>query len=216
MRKLLVLLCLLPAPLAAQRLQFTFGATGAQEIVHSRIAASGLLGAASDDRFSGTVLGGEGLLMSGRIVARLRYAQGRVSPTGGSAAAARDLVEGEALFGFRAMPWLTLWAGPSARAYTIEGSDQRWLLWSGRASARGSLLPGQMQTFVELWGAFSGNVSNPSAKASGRGAEAGLEMRLGGQSFWGRLAYRIESVHAEGLRETAEAISLSFVYGVPQ
>ena len=208
MRNVLALLCLLHAPLAAQRLQFTFGGTAAQEIVHSRIDAS-------NDRLSGMVLGGEGLLVSNRFVVRLRYAQGRVADQSGGVEP-RDIVEGEALLGYRAVPWLTLWAGPSARAYTTESTDQRWMFWSGRATARGSLVPGQMQTFVELWGALAGNVSNPSAKAGGRGAEAGLEMRLGGQSFWGRLAYRIESAHAEGLRETAEAISLSLVYGVPQ
>lgn len=208
MRKLLALLCLLPAPLAAQKLQFMFGATGAQEIVNSRIDPS-------SERLTGLVLGGEGQLTSGRFVARLRYAQGRVTaPAGG--AEPRDIVEGEALFGIRVMPWLTLWGGPSARAYTSASSDRRWLFWSGRATARGELLPGRMQTFVELWGAFSGNVRDPAQKAGGSGAEAGLEMRLGGQSFWGRLAYRIESGHATGMRETVEATSLSLIYGLPQ
>jgi hypothetical protein len=210
MRKVLALLCLLPAPIAAQgRMQFTFGGTGAQEIVQSRVAAS-------SERLSGLMLGGEGLLVSNRIMARLRYAQGRVTAGAATGIAPRDLVEGEALLGFRALPWLTLWAGPSARAYTAEASDQRWLFWSGRASARGSLFPGQMQTFVELWGALSGNVTNPPTTAGGRGAEAGLEMRLGGQSFWGRLAYRIESGHAAAMRETVEAISLTLIYGAPQ
>ena len=42
-------------------------------------------------------------------------------------------------------------------------------------------------------------------------------MRFGAQSsFWGRLGYGIESLHADGLRETAEALTLSIVYGLPQ
>jgi hypothetical protein len=208
MRNVLALLCLLPAPLAAQRMQFTFGGTAAQEIVHSRIDPS-------SERLTGLILGGEGLVSSARLVGRLRYAQGRVTGAVGSGAAPRDIVEGEALVGFRAMPWLTLWAGPSARAYTSASSDQRWLFWTGRATARGSLIPGRMQTFVELWGALSGSVSSSTSSAGGRGAEAGLEMRLGQQSFWGRLAYRIESGHADGMRETVEATSLSLIYGLP-
>jgi hypothetical protein len=96
-------------------------------------------------------------------------------------------------------------------------TDQRWLIWSGRATARGELLPGRMQTFIELWGAFSGNVSNPSMKAGGRGAMGGLEARLGAaSSLWGRLGYRIESAHATGLRETVESLTLSLLYGLPQ
>ncbi|HXM38581.1 MAG TPA: hypothetical protein VN908_07985 [Gemmatimonadales bacterium] len=209
MKKVLALLCLLPAPLAAQRLQFTFGGTGAQEIVNSRVDPA-------FERLTGLVLGGEGLVMSDRLVGRLRYAQGHVTGAAGSSITPRDIVEGEALVGFRAMPWLTLWAGPSARAYTSANGDQRWFFWSGRATARGSLLPGRMQTFVELWSSLSGNVRTPATTASGRGAEAGLEMRLGQQAFWGRLAYSIESGHATSKRETVEAISLSLIYGLPQ
>lgn len=206
----LSLLGVVPPSLAAQSgMQFTVGATGAQEIVHSRLNGS-------SERLTGLVLGGEGLLVSNRFVVRLRYAQGRVTAGAAGSVEPRDIVEGEALVGIRATPWLTVWGGPSARAYTSDGNDQRWLLWSGRATARAGLLPGRMQTFVELWGALSGNVTNPAAKAGGRGAEAGLEMRLGGQSFWGRLAYRIDSGHAGNRRETVEAVTLSLVYGTPQ
>ena len=75
----------------------------------------------------------------------------------------------------------------------------------------------RMQTYVELWGVFSGNVGNPPIKAGGRGASGGLEMRFGAQSsFWGRLGYGLESLHADALRETAEVLTLSVVYGLPQ
>jgi hypothetical protein len=115
------------------------------------------------------------------------------------------------------MPWLTLWVGPSARAYTTADGDLRWLTWSGRVTGRGMLLPGRMQTFVELWGVLSGNVGDPPLKAGGRGANGGLEVRLSeSSSFWGRLGYRIESTHAEGLRETVESLTLSVIYGIPQ
>lgn len=202
-----VVVCAPPPALAAQsRMQFSFGATGAQEIVQSRFDSL-------RERLSGMVLGGEGMVTSGRILVRLRYAQGRVTGGAGSAAAPRDLVEGEALVGLRALPWLTFWAGPHARAYASAGADQRWLFWSGRATARGTILPGRMSSFVELWQALSANVSRPAGSASGRGAEAGLEVRLSGQSLWGRLSYGIEQGQADAARrETVEVVGVSLSY----
>lgn len=205
-----VALAFVPAVTAAQsRVQFTGAGFAGQQIVQSHVDGT-------NERLSGFVLGAEGVLVSDRFMVRLRYDEGHVNPKAGSAAEARDVVSGEALFGVRATQWLSFWIGPSARAYTVSESDQRWLVWSGRASARGTLLPGRMQTFVELWGVFSGSVGNPGLKAGGRGANGGLEMRLGEGRFWGRLGYRIESLHAEGLRETTEALTLSVVYGFPQ
>jgi hypothetical protein len=203
-----LVLAVVPAGAAAQ-LQFTGAGFAGQQIVQSHANAT-------SERLSGFVLGAEGVLISDRFMVRLRYDEGRVNPRAGSDAEARDVVSGEALFGVRAASWLSLWIGPNARAYTVGESDQRWLVWSARATARGSLLPGRLQTFVELGGVFSGTVGNPTTKAGGRLANGGLEMRLGEGNFWGRLGYRIESMHADGLRETVEAVTLSIVYGVPQ
>jgi hypothetical protein len=208
----------LPATLHAQGIQFTVAGLASQEIVQSHIDAT-------NTRFTGLMLGGEGMLISDRLLVRVRYAEGRINPQGSTGggilgpgtADPRNVVEGEALVGYRATPWLTFWGGPSARAYTMGNSDQRWLIWSARAAARGTLVPGRMQTFVELWGALSGNVGDPPLKVGGRGAFGGLEARLGEAApFWGRLGYRMESTHAAGLRETVESITLSVVYGVPQ
>jgi hypothetical protein len=200
----------LPATLHPQRIQFTVAGVASQEIVQSHVDAA-------SDRFTGFVLGGEGALVSDHLVVRVRYGEGRIAPTAGAVPESRDVVEGEALVGFRATPWLTLWGGPSARAYTIGASDERWLIWTARASARGTLLPGRMQTFVELWGVVSGNVGDPPLRAGGRGANGGLEVRLAeSAAFWGRLGYRIESTHAAGLRETVESLTLSVMYGLPQ
>lgn len=202
-------LAILPAAGRAQGVHFTFGGTAGQETVQS--TTDGV-----KDRLTGFTLGAEGMMISDRLMVRVRYREGRVNPKAGSGTEARSVVNGEALFGLRATPWLAFWIGPTARAYTIGDSDQRWLVWTGRATARGSLIPGRMQTFVELWGAFSGNVGNPPVKAGGRGAFAGLEARLGDASFWGRLGYGIESMHADGLRETVETLTLSVIYGLPQ
>ena len=208
----------LPATLHAQRMQFTVAGLGSQEIVQSHVDAT-------STRFTGLMLGGEGMLVSDRLLLRVRYAEGRVNPKGGTGGGLlgpgttdpRSVVEGEALVGYRATPWLTLWAGPSARAYTMGSSDERWLIWSARATGRATLLPGRMQTFLELWGALSGNVGDPPQRVGGRGANGGLEVRLAeAGSFWGRLGYRMESNHAAGLRETVESVTLSVIYGLPQ
>jgi hypothetical protein len=208
-----LVLALLPAALMAQRdnrVRFTVSGLAGQQLVQSHV----------DDvtaKLSGGLIGAEGVLISDRLMVRVRYFEGGIKPKPGSPGESRDVVSGEALFGVRALPWLSLWVGPSARAYTVGDSDQRWLVWTGRASARGTLLPGRMQSYVELWGVFSGSVGNPAIKAGGRGTRGGLELRLGATSpVWGRLGYGIESLHANGLRETVEELTLSVVYGLPQ
>ena len=111
---LAVCLAVTPAVATAQeqRLQFTVGATAAQQIVQSLVEPS-------RSRFAGMLLGVEGDMVSDRLLVRVRYGEGHVSPKSGTPDEARDVVEGEALVGFRALPWLTLWGGPSARVYTI-------------------------------------------------------------------------------------------------
>jgi hypothetical protein len=206
-------LVVLPAVARAQdehRTQFAVGLMASQQIVQSRVEPA-------SSRLTGPLLGLEGALMSDRFTVRLRYGEGRVKPQQGAGSEARDVVEGEALVGFRAFPWLTLWGGPSARAYTMGSTDQRWLIWTARATGRGTLLPGRMQSFVELWGAFTGSVGDPALPAGGRGFNGGLEVRLGQSTpMWSRLSYKMESTHASGLRETVESLTLSLMYGLPQ
>jgi len=179
----------------------SFGVGGAREIAQSRVGTT-------RERASGLVLSGEAVATRGRFAARVRYGQGRVK----NDSAGRDVTEGEALLGYKARPWLTLWVGPHARTFVVPGqSDRRWLLWSGRVTARGSLFPGRLESFVELWQGFTGRLSAPAGSASGGGAEAGLELRLARHPVWGRLAYRIEQgrVSGGGRRETVEAITLT-------
>jgi len=204
----LLAIAALPGRAVAQH--FNVDLFGAPQIVHSHTDES-------SSRLTGTVFGGAGTFVGQRFAVRLRYAQGTISAKADTGVDRRQVVEGEALIGLRATQWLTIWAGPSARAYTIGDADQRWLLWTGRVTGRGTLLPDRMQSYVELWGAFSGKVGDPALKAGGRGADAGLELRLSSQTpLWGRFGYRIESAHADALRETVESITVSVIYGFPQ
>ena len=193
-----------------RRLRFTVTGLAGRQLVQSTVDDV-------TDKLSGSIIGLEGVMVGNPFMVRVRYGEGGINPSPESDAEKRDVVAGEAMFGMRALPWLSLWVGPSARAYTVGESDQRWLVWWGRATARGTLIPGRMQTYVELGGVFGGNVGNPSIKAGGRMASGGLEMRFGAMSnFWGRLGYGIESLHADGLRETVETLTLSVTYGLPQ
>jgi len=200
----LVLLGITSTAHAQARWNVSFGAGGAQEIARSRIGTT-------RERVSGLVFGGEGLATRGRLVARVRYGQGRIT----NDTAGRDVAEGEALLGYKARPWLTVGFGPQARTFVVPGqSDRRWLFWSGRVSARGTLFPGRVQTFVELWQGVTGSLSRPAESATGGGAEAGLDLHLARHPIWGRLGYRIEQGRSSGAgrRETVEAITLTLGY----
>jgi hypothetical protein len=197
-------LCIVVGPLRAQSpWEVSFGASGAAEIARSRVGTT-------RERLSGLVFTGEADVTRSRFVGRLRYGQGRVT----NDSAARNVVEGDASVGFKARPWLTVWAGPNARTYLVTGlSDRRWLFWSARATARGSLFPGRLESFVEVWQGLTGRLNRPAETASGRGGEAGLALRLARRPLWARLAYRIEQGHAGGgRRETVEALTLTVGY----
>jgi hypothetical protein len=215
-RRALILACAAAAcvpavaiPLHAQsRWEVSVGASGADEIVRSQPDST-------RERRSGLVFTGEAVATRGRFIARLRYGQGHVTAdTGTPPSPRRDIVEGEALVGYKARPWLTLWAGPHARTFVVTGlSDRRWLFWSGRATARGSLFPGRLESVVEVWQGFTGRLNRPAETASGHGGEAGLALRLARRPLWARLAYRIEQGRAGGgRRETVEALTLTVGY----
>jgi hypothetical protein len=199
-------LSVLPTPLAAQaRWRLSLGASGGGETVRSRSDSLA-------ERLSGAVFTGEAMATRERFVLRLRYGQGHVT-AGSATVMARDVAEGEALLGYTARPWLTLWFGPHARTYGTALGDQRWLFWSARVGVRGNLFPGRLESFVELWQGFSGRVSRPASSAAGRGAEAGLQLRLASRPLWGRLAYRVEQGRiGASRRETVEAITLTVGY----
>lgn len=198
--------CLLPGLARAQAGEpdwsVVFAASGGHEITRSRVSSG-------EARLSGALWAGEVLATRRRLVARLRYGQGRLT----NDTLARDVVEGEAIVGYKIRPWLALWVGPHARTFVVPGaSDRRWLFWSGRLTARGSPFPGRVDTFVEVWQGFSGGLSRPAASANGGGLEAGVEARFAGP-FRGRLAYRFEQGRVKnGPRETVEAFTVTITY----
>jgi len=120
---------LLPASLHAQSEWGVSVATGgAAQIARSRIGTTA-------ERLTGVVGGIEALATRHGFVSRLRYAEGRVQ----NDTAERVVVEGEALLGYQARPWLTLWVGPHVHTSFLVNnrlSDRRWLFWPGRVVER--------------------------------------------------------------------------------
>jgi hypothetical protein len=166
---------------------------------------------AGTQRRSGVGLSGEGTGAAGFLLLRLRYAEAALELPPGETAR-RMLVEGEAMLGLRTTPWLVLWAGPHARAYTGESGDstERWLLWEFRAETRAALLAEAIEAFFESWGVAAASLDVPEPFDKGFGAEGGLSVRLVGQALWGRLGYRVEQTRlaAGERRETTEVVSL--------
>jgi len=188
---------------AQSRWTVSLAAGAASEIVHSRFGAAQM-------RLTGSLLGGEAVVSRGRLAARLRYGQGRVS----SDTAARDVVQGDLLVGYAARPWLQVWLGPRARTFVTSGlSDRRWLFWTGGLSARGGIFPGRVDSFAELWQGFSGTLNRPAASASGRGVELGLEAIVPKRPLRLRLSYLVEQGRLDdGRRDTVEGLTLTARY----
>ena len=201
-------LCVAVAPLAGQS-ALRLSAAGEVAAVRARS-----LTAAGRERLDGFLVVGEGTLGRGRGLLRLRYGQGRVTSDsaggGGGGVQPRSLTDGELLLGVAALPWLDLWAGPHARSYRTDFGNQRWLFWEVRASARATLVPGQLQSFFEGRVAVAGRVNVPEPFGSSRGAEGGVEVRITRPALRLRFTYRIDQARlAAGRRETVEAVAFS-------
>ena len=196
-------LCVAVAPLAGQS-ALRLSAAGEVAAVRARS-----LTAAGRERLDGFLVVGEGTLGRGRGLLRLRYGQGRVT-SDSAGVQPRSVTDGELLLGLAALPWLDLWAGPHARSYLTDFGNQRWLFWEARASARATLVPGQLQSFFEGRMAVAGRVNVPETFGSARGAEGGVEARIARPALRLRLTYRIDQARlAAGRRETVEAVAFS-------
>jgi len=191
----------MPSELSAQALR----PFGSASLVTARVRSEVPAGT---DQFTGSAFLGQGALAMGRVQLRVSYLQGTLNRDGGTAAA-RDLVEGTVLLGFRALDWLTLEIGPHARAYTLAGSGtQRWLFWELRVRAARPFIGSAVQGYAELWRAVAADANVPEPFDHAQGGEAGMIVRLARAPFEGRLGYRIDhAVLGGGTRlETVDGV----------
>jgi hypothetical protein len=142
------------------------------------------------------------------------YRQGTLKPDVGGGAS-QDLVDGLLLAQFRALPWLTVGAGPHARALVVPGSTEQWTFVEGRVRAEGEVIQGRVRAHVQLWTALSAHSNAPGTSAAGRGGEAGLTLSLPRSPVWVRLVYAIDRASAGPRAETLEDVALSVGYGRP-
>lgn len=156
-----------------------------------------------------------GARIGGRLGVELTYVEGSLSADSGSAAD-QDLVDGSALLAFRALPWLTLKAGPHLTGFVTPGGTERWLRWEARGRLENEMIPGRMRAHVELWTALATDV-NVAAGGTGRGAEAGLSLQPGRSPVALRLGYAVDALLIDGGGTTAlQSVSFSLRFGGSQ
>jgi hypothetical protein len=160
------------------------------------------------DQLTGTVVGGQGSVVLGRLELALGYVQGKIGPEG-AGSPGQDLVEGVALLGVHPAPWLRIAAGPHVRSYTLTGGTQlRWVFWELRARASGAFVGSAGRGYVELWRALAASVNAPEAFDHAQGGEAGMVAHLARAPLELRLGYRVEhAVLGDGTRlETVDGM----------
>ena len=147
---------------------------------------------------SGVAAGGEGRLTLSRWLVEVGYLQGTLNPRSGNPQT-RDLVEGRAMVGVRATPWLALSIGPHARGYVIGGVTERFIQWEARARVDAPIAGAGVRGFVELRGVLSGSVANVAQTFDGgQGGEAGLLLALPRSPVWVRVSYAVDRARLGG------------------
>ena len=111
--------------------------------------------------------------------------------------------------GLRFGPWLTLEAGPHVRAYVTPAGTERWVLWEGQARAAVQVIRPGGWVYLRVGRVLAADIPG-MAFDHGQGADAGLELRLGGTPLWGHVGYWVHRASASGaLRvETVQGMSL--------
>ena len=134
-----------------------------------------------------------GTLGAGVFAAQVRYREAKLQ---GSGLPSEVAVEGVALAGVRAL-WMTLWAGPHARAFITDSTRERRMQWEVRLDASGPLVNGRLDGFLG------------AAMGQGWGVQGGLAARVS-QAAALRLGYRVDQQRLDdGARlETTRILSL--------
>jgi hypothetical protein len=157
------------------------------------------------------VLVGEAVYTRGLLVAEGLYAEGRLTPIGGTP---RDLVEARGFAGVRVFQILSVKAGPQIRATALPGGTRRRILWEVRTRVE-SPITDVLGAYAEGWSALAGRSNIDEHIDRAHGAEAALTAHFARWPVWAKLGYRVE--HAEfdgGLRsETVDGIALSIGFG---
>jgi hypothetical protein len=201
----LALLVTVGGPLTAQMIP-GLGVYGGGMMLRVRSNAAGF-----SESMQNEVWVGEAVYTRGMLVADGLYAEGRLTPTGGTP---RDLVEARGFAGLRVFHILSIKAGPQIRATALPGGTRRRVLWEMRSRVE-SPINDVLGAYAEGWAAVAGRSNVAEHIDRAHGAEAALTAHFARWPVWAKLGYRVE--HAEfdgGLRsETIDGIALSVGFG---
>jgi hypothetical protein len=192
-------------------------AQGAQFLVTGGVGIVRLQSTAGSvgDKLSGVVIAGTGRASLWKFELDARYAEGKLEARSGTPTA-RDMVEGQIMFGVRPVPWLSIRAGPHARGYLSGGITERLLLWEARARLDAFIVAPAVRGYVELGGTFRGSIRNGAAPfGDSRLGEAGMVLRFPRAPLWLRLSYAVERTRlasSVGL-DAMETVSLALGVG---
>ncbi len=166
------------------------------------------------EALSGPTLGAEAAFARRAVSLRVGYLQGRLTPDSGSPAA-RDLVEGWALVGYRPLAWLDLEGGAHARAWVTPAVTARRLFFELTARAEVPVVARDALVYVALTRAMAAGAGAGDAVLSARGGEGGLIVRPPRLPVTVRLAYRIDRtrLRAAEREETFDGVSLAVGFG---
>jgi hypothetical protein len=175
----------LPKPARAQQpFGFAVGATAAAVRVHSDVGPL-------VESLSGLALALDAGARRGHLLLEGHYSEGHLTSSD-SAVEARDLVAGSLLLGARIGPFLTVRAGPHARAYAAPSGTRRWVFWEVRVRGTAPLIASRLEAYAELGGTVFGSTSLATSFDAERCGEVGARYDVPGAPLALRLAYRIE------------------------
>ena len=199
------LLCLVPAIAAAQ------GLTGAVGGIGGAVRTRSVIGTTTEIA-SGAIIGVEGHIGISRVSVDLSYLQGTLNGDIGGTDS-REYVEGDAYLSVVTFPGVILRVGPHARAYISDAGTQRWLFWTGHLRGEFGLIKPAITAFAEAWVAWNADVNVSEEFDKGHGGIIGMNVRIPGTAFYGRLSYAIEQAHMGGGTRIEDVEGITMVVG---
>jgi uncharacterized protein YfiM (DUF2279 family) len=168
---------------AQHPIRFALGASLAGVRVHADLGSA-------VEALSGTALALDAGAGRGALLLEARYSEGHLT-SADSTVDPRDLVEGSFFLGARLGPFVTILAGPHARAYAAPSGTRRWLFWEARAQARAPLVASRLEAYAELGATAFGSTSLAISFDAERSGEVGARYYVPRAPLALRLAYRI-------------------------
>ncbi len=188
-----------------------FGIGGGLTASRSEVSRDGFV----QSELAGTVFGFAGQVAYRRFMIEGTYAEGALSPPGGSVGGQQEtFAELGAFIGANVGYGFTVGGGPRFRALVAPGSTVRWMRVEARMRYTREIVPGRAMADVDLWQVLSADVNAQGGANGGRGASAGISYQLPNSPFALRAAYTADRMaFASGTSEYLDRVELGLRYG---